>query len=106
MAVSGLMEITKDTLVSGSAQVTAQRGDQTWGANYVFNQKGVQNDVLVIADALSGLYTSLVPVTSGTYTIGASGAPLRASGIFMNNNAGVPMKLIITAGGLVSGVPA
>jgi len=102
--VSGAMAVTKATLVAGSVGVKAQRGTETWGANYVFSPSGIQNDVAVIADALSGVYNGFTPLTSGTYTMGTASAPLKASGIIMNNNAGVPMRLIITSGGLVSGI--
>lgn len=106
MAVSGTMALSKATLVAGSVNITVQRGTDTWGANYAFNPNGLQNDIKVIADALSGLYNGFTPLSSGSYTLGTLNVPLQASGIVMNNNAGVPMKLIITAGGLVSGVVA
>lgn len=102
--VSGTMALSKTTLVTGAEAVKAQRGTQTWGANYVFNSNGLQNDINVISDALSGVYNGFVPQTSGTYTMGSADMPLKASGIIMNNAAGVPMRLIITDGGLVSGI--
>ena len=39
MAVSGTMAITNATLVAGSGSIAAQRGNATWGANYVFNKE-------------------------------------------------------------------
>ena len=120
MAVSGKMEITGATLVAGSAAISAQRGTQEWGANYTFTPSGLQNDILVISDTLKGMSTGgvetsgiyIAPTVSGNITLAASGvtkigsnaAPLAVSGIYMLNQAGVPMRLVITAGGLVSGV--
>lgn len=104
------MAITKTTLVSGSGAIGAQRGTQTWGANYTFSPSGLQNDIFQVAEALkdnaASLGTALVPTASGTYTIGTKALPLAVSGIVMLNQAGVAMKLVITAGGLVSGVAA
>lgn len=118
--VSGKMEITTAQMFAGRAGISAQRGTQEWGANYTWTPSGLQNDILVIADTFrSGVYNSLevsgVNVTpfvsgsislmsSGVTTIGSNTAPLAVSGIYMNNVAGVPMRLVITAGGLVSGV--
>lgn len=115
--VSGTMALTVATLKSGSAAVKAQRGTQTWGANYIFSPSGVQNDIAVIADAFVSVKTSgtfIAPTisgnislsTSGTTAIGTANLPLAVSGLVMLNQAGLPMKLVITAGGLVSGIAA
>lgn len=106
MAVSGAMAITKATLVAGSAAITAQRGSQTWGANYVFSPSGLQNDIGLMSDVFVDVHTNLTPIASGTYTIGTASSPLAPSGIVMVNAAGVPMKLVILANGTVSGVAA
>lgn len=159
--VSGTMALTRTTLMAGSGAVSAQRGTQNWGANWVFSASGAQNDLLVIADAfeklstsgayatdadlaavsgaitilgafISGTFTSpnivggtqlqpaitsgsflscqlgsdLRMVSSGVQKIGSAAYPIAVSGIYMNNQAGAPMRLVITAGGLVSGVAA
>ena len=106
MAVSGTMALSITTLNLGGDAISAQRGTQTWGANYVFSPSGLQNDIHIIADSLSGVYGNFIPLTSGTATIGTANFPLAVSGIVMLNQAGAPMKLVITAGGLVSGVAA
>lgn len=154
MSVSGTMALSAATLFAGSAAITAQRGTDTWGANYVFNASGIQNDILVIAEQFKNLSTSgafatdaelaavsgsittsgrftypiitsgtqlqpaitsgsfldcqlgsdLRMVSSGVMKIGSNAYPIAVSGIYMNNQAGVPMRLVITAGGVVSGV--
>lgn len=157
--VSGIMAITRATLMAGSGAVSAQRGTEAWGANWVFNKSGAQQDLLIIADAfqklstsgayatdaellavsgaittlgtfLSGTFTSpiitggtqmqpaitsgsflscqlgsdLRMVSSGVQKIGSNAYPLAVSGIYMNNVAGVPMRLVILANGSVSGI--
>jgi hypothetical protein len=115
--VSGTMALTVATLTSGSSAVKAQRGTQTWGANYTFSPSGLQNDIAVIADALAATGTSgtfTAPIFTGDVTFSASGssavgsaaAPIAVSGIYMNGPAGVPYRLVILPGGLVSGVAA
>jgi hypothetical protein len=102
--VSGTMAITKATLVAGSGAIGAQRGNETWGANYTFSPSGLQNDIYQVAEVLKDNASSLVPATSGTYTIGTSDAPVAASGIIMNGAGNVPFYLVINADGSVSGV--
>jgi hypothetical protein len=159
--VSGTMAITRATLMSGSGAIGAQRGNQNWGANWVYNPQGAQNDILVIADtfekfstsgayatdaevaAVSGAITTsgtltaarltspvitggtqfqpaitsgslldcqlgsdLRMVSSGVQKIGSNAYPIAVSGIYMNNTAGVPMRLVIYSNGSVSGIAA
>lgn len=107
MAVSETMAVSKAALLtSGAAGISAQRGTQTWGANYTFSPSGLQNDVLNLADIVKDNATALVPNASGTYVIGTKALPVAASGLIMLNQGGTAMRLIITAGGLVSGVLA
>lgn len=58
MAVSGTMAIDRTTLWAGSGAIAAQRGPQTWGANYVFHRDGIQEDILVISEEFKNLSTS------------------------------------------------
>lgn len=110
--VSGTMALTKATLISGSGAITAQRGTQTWGANYTFNPSGLQNDILQIGEAFRTVNTNvtltgdLTFTASGSTKVGSAAAPIAVSGIYMNNVSGVPMRLVIYANGLVSGVAA
>jgi len=134
LAVSGTMGITNAVLRAGRSGIEAQRGTDTWGANYVFNASGIQEDLLVIADEFQSLSTSgayatdaevaavsgaitisggltnptitgdLAIVASGTQYIGAAATPLSASGIFMNASDGTVMQLVLYSDGLVSGV--
>lgn len=115
--VSGTMALTVSKLKSGSAAVKAQRGTQTWGANYTFSASGLQNDIAVIADAFATTGTSgtfISPTVSGAITLAASGTttigtgnnPIAASGIVMLGAGNVPFKLVVYANGAVSGVAA
>lgn len=100
--VTGTMAISKATLVAGSGAIGAQRGNDTWGANYVFSAGGLQNDIYQIAETVK---TGSI-VSSGTQFIGSAATPVAVSGIFMNGPAGVPYRLVILSNGLVSGVAA
>jgi len=102
MAVSGVMAISKATLVAGSGAIGAQRGNDTWGANYVFNPEGLQNDIYQIAETVK---TGGI-VASGTQSIGSASTPIAVSGLYMVAQGGSVMRLVITADGLVSGVAA
>jgi hypothetical protein len=102
MSVSGTMAISKATLVTGSGAIGTQRGNDTWGANYVFSAEGLQNDIYQISETVK---TGGI-VASGTQYIGSASTPIAVSGIYMNGPAGVPYRLVILANGLVSGVAA
>lgn len=100
--VSGTMALTGATFSEGSAAIVTQRGSDTWGANYVFNPDGLQNDIQVVADNLSqgGI------VASGTQYVGSADTPVASSGLFINADDGTSMRLVVYANGLVSGVLA
>ena len=102
MAVSGTMALSAATFSAGSAAITTQRGTQTWGANYVFNPSGLQNDILVMSDLqASGSFTG---GASGTMSVGTKAAPLVASGIVMNALGGAPYAIVISVSGTLSAV--
>ena len=112
MSVSGTMALSQATFIGGNAGIKAQRGTATWGANYVFNPSGLQNDIYVMSDYLAtvdaaAFSTGITPDVSGSYYVGTDAYPLAASGaVFEAADTNVPMKLVIYANGLVSGVPA
>lgn len=58
MAVSGTLKLDRATFFAGSGAVASQRGDDNWGANYVFAHDGLQNDIYVVAEEFKNLSTS------------------------------------------------
>ena len=126
---SGGLSLDSAAMLSGAAFLDTVRGDTTWGANYVFNSGGIQGDIRLISDELnsisdggtmtdtsitSGLFDACMvssnpftPRSSGdaTETLGSASKPFAASGLIMNADDGSgPMRLVIYANGLVSGV--
>lgn len=122
MAVSGLMEVSLSTMKGGKPGISGQRGTEVWGANYLYSPSGLQNDIYTISNVFSGLITggalsspvlttptvvtSITPSVSGALTIGSVAKPMAVSGIYMKASDGSTMRLVIMAGGLVSGVAA
>ena len=110
MAVSGTMAISLATLKGGASAVNAQRGQNTWGANYVFASGGAQNDIGVLADLALEVETAKTAgptiVGSGVAVIGSAATPIATSGLYINAVDGTSMQLVVYANGLVSGVVA
>lgn len=108
MAVSGTMAMDRDLLWSGSGAIGTQRGDDIWGANWIYHRDGLQNDILVIAEEYKNLSTSGAYATdsevynaSGTILVEAGGLCYVASGAAVTTagvNAGA---LIYTASGVI-----
>lgn len=96
--VSGTMEITRATLMAGTAAINTQRGTDAWGANWVFNPSGAQNDVLVIADAFQKLSTSGAYATDAE--VDAVSGTLNTK---LNNVSGVLNTKIANASGTIVG---
>lgn len=78
--VSGTMAITRATLWAGSGAISAQRGLEAWGANWVFNKNGSQNDLLVIAEEFKNLSTSGAYATDAEVAAASGAAVITASG--------------------------
>ena len=79
--VSGTMAITRTTLYEGKSAIEAQRGTQAWGANWVFNPSGSQNDLLVIAEEFKNLSTSGAFATDAEVLAASGAAVINASGL-------------------------
>jgi hypothetical protein len=81
MAVSGTMFVTRATFWQGSSAILTQRGSDTWGANYLYNSDGLQNDILMIADEFENLSVSGAFATDAEVALASGAAVLNASGI-------------------------
>lgn len=56
--ISGTMKVSQSTMIGGRSGLQSQRGMYNWGANWVYNSGGLQEDILTISDVLSNLSTS------------------------------------------------
>ena len=100
MAVSGTLQIDRNTLFDGSGAITTQRGSETWGANWIFNKQGAQHDILVVAEEFKNLSTSGAYATD-TELADVSGA-ITSNGTFVSptlNDPTVSGDITLTGSG-------
>jgi len=93
--VSGTMRIEADTVLAGSGAIATQRGDANWGANWLYNHEGLQNDVYVISEVFKNFSTSGAYATDAEVAA-ASGA---ATALAIVNIAAASGAVVITASG-------
>lgn len=84
------MAVDAATMKAGSDAIKAQRGTQTWGANYVFNGNGLQNDIYTLSDI----------VAEG----GSETTPIDASGLFITSSdePETVMQITVLADGTIT----
>lgn len=86
------VKIDRNAIWSGAAGINAARGNTTWGAGWLFNSGGIQNDILLFADEFKNLSTS------GAYATDAE--LVRASGWLGSGNISITKELAMPSGGI------
>lgn len=80
MSVSGTMAVSQATMLGGRSGINAQRGTKTWGANYIYNSGGIQEDILTVSDVLANLSSSGGYATDAEVLAASGAAVITASG--------------------------
>lgn len=94
MAVSGTMKVSIATMLAGSGDIGIQRGNDNWGANWLYNPDGAQNDILTIAESFANFSTS------GAYATDAEVAA--ASGAAVDTASGLADTAVLAVSGAIT----